>query len=508
MPELVRRCSIILSIVAIPVQFKFERFSITCTPKLRILLFKQRYASQFLQLYAFTALLLCWLVSTCKEIECTKGTQTIPNFFSARDFVTAFVHTLHQYNITRWLTVHKQWRSLPQVPLLSQYLRLQSEWRLAHRTIIMCWWLRPTTCAQKCHHMDTLTWIHQIFSQLPMTGTAYISTTVLTGVLEFKNFPGHNLILFGSIGTFFAGRTYSTPCVLLLELHSWLHADRTLLEFGQSAHTFGTQLGVITRHFRSFSRIMGIGPSGTVKFFMKAMLVVSHWIKFVAIVCVDGRIEWLLVKLMATMVILLWSRTKCMVHGRCPIFIRMIHTIIVAEHSHLAHPMSKPPFPTVFSCTGNGSGFCVSNEFFEEMCNFNYCVVPGAIDEPWETFNDAKSALTAVEWIKNASDYEEPFFLAVGFHRPHIPYMWADADIARLPALILLLRRRTTGRLVTLHWLLLRCMICCVTKATPRNLSTMKQCSLMSYFRHPTISSPRTLYVMFQLNFLCWLPTI
>ncbi len=45
----------------------------------------------------------------------------------------------------------------------------------------------------------------------------------------------------------------------------------------------------------------------------------------------------------------------------------------------------------------------------------------GAIDEPWETFDDSKSALTAVEWIKNASLYEEPFFLAVGFHRPHIP---------------------------------------------------------------------------------------
>eukprot|EP00035_Acanthoeca_spectabilis_P008659 m.156965 g.156965 ORF g.156965 m.156965 type:complete len:535 (+) comp14448_c0_seq4:83-1687(+) len=46
------------------------------------------------------------------------------------------------------------------------------------------------------------------------------------------------------------------------------------------------------------------------------------------------------------------------------------------------------------------------------------------IDEPWETFNDAKSALRAIEWINNASQYEEPFFLAVGFHRPHIPYVY------------------------------------------------------------------------------------
>jgi iduronate 2-sulfatase len=48
----------------------------------------------------------------------------------------------------------------------------------------------------------------------------------------------------------------------------------------------------------------------------------------------------------------------------------------------------------------------------------------GGIDEPWETFNDAKSALTAIEWIKNASKYDDPFFLAVGFHRPHIPYIY------------------------------------------------------------------------------------
>jgi hypothetical protein len=39
------------------------------------------------------------------------------------------------------------------------------------------------------------------------------------------------------------------------------------------------------------------------------------------------------------------------------------------------------------------------------------------IDEPWQTFNDAKSALHAVDWINNASEYEKPFFLAVGFHR-------------------------------------------------------------------------------------------
>ena len=46
------------------------------------------------------------------------------------------------------------------------------------------------------------------------------------------------------------------------------------------------------------------------------------------------------------------------------------------------------------------------------------------LDEPWETFNDAQSALTAVKWIDNASAYSEPFFLAVGFHRPHIPYVY------------------------------------------------------------------------------------
>eukprot|EP00039_Didymoeca_costata_P011300 m.158044 g.158044 ORF g.158044 m.158044 type:complete len:140 (+) comp15125_c0_seq3:426-845(+) len=47
-----------------------------------------------------------------------------------------------------------------------------------------------------------------------------------------------------------------------------------------------------------------------------------------------------------------------------------------------------------------------------------------AVDMPWQTFNDAKSALHAIDWINNASKYDEPFFLAVGFHRPHIPYVF------------------------------------------------------------------------------------
>ena len=46
------------------------------------------------------------------------------------------------------------------------------------------------------------------------------------------------------------------------------------------------------------------------------------------------------------------------------------------------------------------------------------------LDEPWQTFNDAKSALHAVDWINNASEYDAPFFLAAGFHRPHIPYVY------------------------------------------------------------------------------------
>ena len=75
---------------------------------------------------------------------------------------------------------------------------------------------------------------------------------------------------------------------------------------------------------------------------------------------------------------------------------------------------------------------------FDHYDKFNHshpkpsgCKSPGCaplsnegIDEPWQSFNDAKSALTAIEWIKNASKYEEPFFLAVGFHRPHIPYVY------------------------------------------------------------------------------------
>lgn len=46
------------------------------------------------------------------------------------------------------------------------------------------------------------------------------------------------------------------------------------------------------------------------------------------------------------------------------------------------------------------------------------------VDMPWQTFDDGQSTMKAVEWINNASKYEDPFFLAVGFHRPHIPYVY------------------------------------------------------------------------------------
>ena len=49
------------------------------------------------------------------------------------------------------------------------------------------------------------------------------------------------------------------------------------------------------------------------------------------------------------------------------------------------------------------------------------------VDAPWQTFQDGMSTLRAIEWIKNASQYETPMFLALGFHRPHIPYVYPKA---------------------------------------------------------------------------------
>ena len=46
------------------------------------------------------------------------------------------------------------------------------------------------------------------------------------------------------------------------------------------------------------------------------------------------------------------------------------------------------------------------------------------VDMPWETFDDGQSTVKALGWINNASRYDAPFFLAVGFHRPHIPYVY------------------------------------------------------------------------------------
>ena len=50
------------------------------------------------------------------------------------------------------------------------------------------------------------------------------------------------------------------------------------------------------------------------------------------------------------------------------------------------------------------------------------------VNASWWQLTDGKAVVRAREWIRNASQYEEPLFLAVGFHKPHLPYIYPSSN--------------------------------------------------------------------------------
>jgi iduronate 2-sulfatase len=91
------------------------------------------------------------------------------------------------------------------------------------------------------------------------------------------------------------------------------------------------------------------------------------------------------------------------------------------------YPMSwsVPPYhPRVLHNTWNKTNPCPNETKKPDGKCRGAPLSNGPLDGPIESFNDYQSMLRGVEWIKNASQYDTPFFLAVGFHRPHIPYVY------------------------------------------------------------------------------------
>eukprot|EP00729_Bicosta_minor_P010948 gene10947-22936_t len=77
---------------------------------------------------------------------------------------------------------------------------------------------------------------------------------------------------------------------------------------------------------------------------------------------------------------------------------------------------------------GHGDGYDSYNRSvpnpYPGLGKYNAPYPDEEVDADWTTFNDGASTMEAEKWINNASLYDEPFFLAVGFHRPHIPYVY------------------------------------------------------------------------------------
>jgi iduronate 2-sulfatase len=101
------------------------------------------------------------------------------------------------------------------------------------------------------------------------------------------------------------------------------------------------------------------------------------------------------------------------------------HRTVIDEYDQ-DYPMSWseiPYHPPVLHNHWNKTNPCPNETKKDGHCR-GAPLSNGPLDGPIESFNDYQSMLRGVEWIKNASQYDKPFFLAVGFHRPHIPYVY------------------------------------------------------------------------------------
>ena len=80
-----------------------------------------------------------------------------------------------------------------------------------------------------------------------------------------------------------------------------------------------------------------------------------------------------------------------------------------AAYPNDAHPRPTPGPPL------HGHGYARGNASWSNL----------GIDAPIDEFNDARNAMSIVETIRllSNSTMAAPFFIAQGFHRPHIPYL-------------------------------------------------------------------------------------
>lgn len=108
---------------------------------------------------------------------------------------------------------------------------------------------------------------------------------------------------------------------------------------------------------------------------------------------------------------------------------------------------SKPPFQSKGDWKGRGYltdealeaiSFCDAQEAAKGTLRRGLGPAFEAADVADDAYHDGKEALAAIEELKRLSKLDQPFFLGLGFHKPHLPFSaplryWDMYDPAKLP---------------------------------------------------------------------------
>ena len=117
------------------------------------------------------------------------------------------------------------------------------------------------------------------------------------------------------------------------------------------------------------------------------------------------------------------------------------------EHGYITQSAGKVFHPGIVSGHDDDQSFSWSGEPFHPKTHayMNICPHPDGStsadlycpvkvsEQPGATLPDIESTEFAVNWLKNLNASDKPFFLAVGFHKPHVPFKFPEEFLRLFP---------------------------------------------------------------------------